>query len=130
MATHLDSRTLPNGGAGDLAAAGWHALRAAWACDDAGEPDAAVRCRELAAELWRRAEEAGQGIAGDNDLAASLLIFTDVLRRAGLFDDARRACHRALSGRPPEPHRSLLEFELELISREDSGAHEIGEVCG
>lgn len=109
--------------------AGWHALQAAWACDDERSEGAARRCRERVLELWIRAEEDGTQIV-DDGFADTQLLFADVLRRAGRFEEARQRCHRGLSGRPEDPLRSLLEYEIELISREDTEAHSIGEVLG
>jgi hypothetical protein len=57
-------------------------------------------------------------------------VMADVCRRIGDFDEATQYCHRALSSRPPDPIRSLLEFELELSAREDLSAHSVDEVLG
>ena len=38
---------------GQLADAGWSALHGAWACDDAGDAAAAIRCRARAIEYWQ-----------------------------------------------------------------------------
>ncbi len=114
---------------GCLAKAGWTALVAAWACDDLGASDeqAARRCRLRAVELWSQAEEVGQTIV-EQGFGATQLLLADVLRRAGRFEEARSRCHRGLSGRPEEPFRSLLEFEMELVSNEDTAAHSVSEV--
>ena len=79
-----------------------------------------------ALELWSEADGAGQAIT-DHGLPATQLLLADVSRRVGRFDDARACCHRGLSGRPEEPFRSLLEFELELITSEDTAAHSVSE---
>ncbi len=130
LANSLLCRALLDEEAGRAAAAGWWALRAAWVCDDAGQADAARGCRERALELWEAAEAAGEELLRGNGLAPRQLVLADVLRRAGSFERARECCHRALSGRPRDPIRSLLEFELELITHEDVGAHSTGEVVG
>lgn len=114
---------------GQPAEAGWSALRAAWICDDEQLEVPAADCRIRAREYWRDAEERDQPIT-EQGLAASLLVQADVCRRAGDFDQAVQHCHRALSGRPPDPVRSLLEFELELVARRDLGAHSTSEVLG
>lgn len=46
-------RVLISAGLGDLADAGWDALRAAWATDDAGEDDVARTCRDQTLRLSR-----------------------------------------------------------------------------
>lgn len=75
---------------------------AAWACDDLGpdHEEGASRCRLRAVELWSEAEEEGEAVV----------------------EQARSRCHRGLSGRPEEPFRSLLEFEMELVTNEDTAA--------
>ena len=108
--------------------AGWAELRAAWVCDDADEADAARRCRERALHWWYCAEVNKQAIA--EEFSSTQLLLADVLRRVAAFEPARERCTRGLSGRPDEPVRSLLEYELELISREDVAAHSISEVAG
>ena len=108
-------------GRGELARAGWGALQAAWACDEAGEGEEARRCRERALEFWALAEHAAEDVA-QLSFAGGQLIQAEVMRRCGRFVEARSRCHRGLSGRPGEPIRSLLEFELELISGEDGSA--------
>ena len=109
------------------AEAGWDALRAAWVCDDEGVPQAARRCRAKAAESWKVGGSRGQRYT-DGGFATEQLLLADVLRRAGEFDEARSCCHRGLSGRPKDPIRSLLEYELELISQGDDTAHSTREV--
>jgi hypothetical protein len=110
-----------------LAAAGWGALLAAWRCEAADQFEDATRCRRRAVEFWRRAEGEGEQLT-KTGLAASQLVLADALRRLGQFDEARDCCHRGLSGRPGEPIRSLLEFEGELITREDTEPHPVSEV--
>src|SRR5262249_26090576 len=59
---------------------------------------------------------------------ADQLLLAETLRRLGRFEEARVCCHRGLSGRPGEPIRSLLEFEGELITSEDTEPHPVSEV--
>ncbi|MBM3668241.1 MAG: hypothetical protein FJW90_12390 [Actinobacteria bacterium] len=130
-APDLDYRHLAGGEAMPFpdrgqAAEGWRALREAWERDDGGDERAAQCARLRAAAAFARAVAAGEGIAGSGSASTQLLL-TDVLRRAGRFDAARERCHRGLSGRPKEPHRSLLEFELELIGAGDTAAHSASE---
>ena len=108
-------------GPGELARAGWGALEAAWACDEGGRAEEAGRCRERALEFWALAEHAGEEIA-ELSFPGAQLILAEVMRRCGRFEEARSRCHRGLSGRPSEPYRSLLEYELELITAEDTSA--------
>lgn len=108
-------------GPGELARAGWGALEAAWALEAEGQDEEARRCRQRALELWALAEHAGEEVA-ELSFPASQLILAEVMRRCGRFEEARSRCHRGLSGRPREPLRSLLEYELELITAADSSA--------
>ena len=120
-------RAMVEAASGRFARAGWTALLAAWACDDHSEEQGARRCRLRAIELWGEAEAAGEVIV-QHGLPATQLLLADVLRRAGDFERARERCHRGLSGRPAEPFRSLLEFEIELVTRECTGVHQVSEV--
>lgn len=112
---------------GDHAAAGWAALAAARDFESQGYTDAARRSIERAVEFWTHAEEVGEAVTGLG-LPASQLALTDALRRLGRFDEAGTCCHRGLSGRPKDPIRSLLEFEIELMSAGDTASHAVGEV--
>lgn len=63
LATHFLCASAVLEHTGRLADAGWQAVYAAWACDDAGRQDDAVPCRQHALELMQRARESGQAIA-------------------------------------------------------------------
>jgi hypothetical protein len=112
---------------GRLAPAGWASLAAARVREQDGSLEDARLCRTRAIEFWTAAERQGEAIT-DQGLAAAQLAFADTLRRLGRFDEARGCCHRGLSGHPPDPVRSLLEYEIELISQEDTAAHSVDEV--
>jgi hypothetical protein len=111
---------------GRLRRAGWLALKAAWVCDDLGDRPGARYCRSRTVDLWEAAEEAGEPIVEDGTPARQLLL-ADVLRRARRFDEAKAHCDRGRSAGPKEPLRTLLAFEDELASREDSDAHAVVE---
>jgi len=70
---------------GDFSAAGWSALHAAWACDDAGDDAAASNCRSQAIDFFRRARAIDQpfsdGIDVEHVLLADLLEGLDVSTR-------------------------------------------------
>ena len=116
-------------GPGDLAREGWGELSAALASEQEGKGEEAQRHRERALELWALAEHAGEEIAVLSFPGGQLLL-AEALRRCGRFEEARSRCHRGLSGRPGEPIRRLLEFELELISRGDDGPHSAAGIVG
>ena len=109
------------------AAAGWGALLGAWRCEAQGEHEDASRCRERAVEFWEEALADGDQITRIGG-AADQLILAETLRRLGRFEEARDCCHRGLSGRPADPIRSVLEFEIELLSAEDTEPHAVAEV--
>jgi hypothetical protein len=111
-----------------FAAAGYGALAAARACEGLGEVTDVRRCRELAVEFLREAETTGDPVTSHGLPGAQLL--ADTLRRLGRFEEARRCCHRGLSVRSADPVRSLLEYEIELISQENTAAHSADEVGG
>jgi hypothetical protein len=112
---------------GRHAAAGWGALLAAWRCEARGDHDDASRCRERAIEFWELALGEGDPITRIGG-AADQLTRAETLRRLGQFEEARNSCHRGLSGRPADPIRSVLEFEIELLSAEDTEPHAVAEV--
>src|SRR5687768_16635994 len=59
--------------------AGWVWLHAAWACDDADDQAAALECRRMAIDRWKRGKELGQGFA--DDLPTEFAMVTDLYRR-------------------------------------------------
>ena len=99
-------------------------LCAAWVCDDAGEDDLAIACREGAAACWERLkpfEDDEQGLSWG-------AVFVDTLRRARQFGRAASECESllALDGATGIV-RQVLEFQRRLIAAEDSRAHTIAE---
>ena len=69
--------------------AGWTALHAAWACDDAGDDASAQRARLLAVDYWQHGKRHGQPFG---ELPEEFALATDVLRRAGKFEEALVTC--------------------------------------
>ena len=107
--------------------AGWSALHAAWAADDAGDDISAVVCRERAIGHWQRGKKAGQPF-GD-DLAMEYSLVTDLYRRACLFEAAVVTCSEALDMEDLPPMlEQLLRREKALIDRKDRSAHSIREL--
>lgn len=112
---------------GVFADAGWSALHAAWACDDAMREDAARQCRRKALEYWKLGKRSGQPFS--ENLWGEFAIITDVYRRCGLFEDARTACEEGLQeDELPEPVESMLRRQLVLIQQRDSGRHSMKEL--
>ncbi len=112
---------------GHLADAGLASLHAAWACDDAGEADAARACRARALDMWEHGKH--QGLAFADDHAQEFCLVADVLRRAGRMDEALVAVREGslLPGLPPIL-AAILAFQLDLIQRGDQAAHSLDEI--
>ena len=110
---------------GDLAGAGWAALRAAWACDDQGTPEAARQCRLRAVELFRQARAKGASfMEGRGDEQALL---ADLLRRSGQFEQVEAICQEGLQANPSKTIRDMLTFQKALALRKDDKRHRIEE---
>jgi hypothetical protein len=110
---------------GALADAGWQALYAAWASDDAQDDETALTCREHALELFERAGTQGQPIT--EQPAEAHAVLADVLRRCGRFDAARARCETGLAERPDEPITTILQYEAALAAHGDRAAHTTAE---
>jgi hypothetical protein len=107
--------------------AGWSALHAAWACDDAGHENAAIRCRSRAIALWRTAKAAGQQFA--DNLASEFALATDVYRRMKEFEHATVTCAEGLDLEDIQPTlEQVLRRQMILIQRRDSSAHSMAEL--
>lgn len=111
---------------GDLAAALWATIHAAWICDDVGNAAAAVACRRATAALAQAAE--ANGIEWIEPAAASLMVRGDLLRRAGAFQEAMTIIDLALAAHPEPFLGDLLHFEKTLIEMADRAAHTVAEM--
>ena len=97
---------------GDRAQQAEALLQAAWAADDAAAMTDAARLRAEVAALW----------AGTTDVELGLRRL-EVLRRAGLFEEAE-AWARTLTERgPDELARSIIAFQTARIAARDIGRH-------
>lgn len=92
-------------------------LLAAWAADDAGTSDMAVLCRRKALSAMDSL------LAGAPDRSPRPIVKVDILRRAGLLDEATARAQAALDEPPPDPERLLLSYSLHLCAIEDRRAH-------
>jgi len=103
---------------GNEQAAAWSAINAAWACDDEGATEAAVRARLRAVELFRL-ELAEGGEFGESDelgdiFASEHALLAELLRRAGRFDEAIEECREGQGTFQDERWRRFLELERSL----------------
>lgn len=113
---------------GDLAAAFHHRLHEAWIHDDRKKTARATTARLHAFDLMCRAREEGLRLFEEEGADDSVAV--DLLRRAGDFRRAQEVCRNGLSGDCSERMRDLLEFQLDLCSRQDQGTHTMDEVSG
>jgi len=110
--------------------AGWTALHAAWACDDANDDAGARKARELAIHYWKHGKRHGQSFGeptGDEYALAA-----DILRRAGKFEEALVTCTEGIDlGEELDPViEHVLLFEKTLIQRRDSKRYSLIAVPG
>ena len=114
--------------AGNLSDAGWAALYAAWACDDAGLgfTSAAARCRERAIALFVKARAKGQPFLPESGAEEALL--ADLYRRIGQFDEAEKEIQRGLEKVSSDLLRRLLAFQRRLCRARDTEVHRMDEV--
>lgn len=92
-------------------------LHAAWVCDDADDAESAVRCRDIAAELLE------MYILPAERREEHLLLYADVLRRAGHFDKLIDKLSGA--GLDNELHRKILDFECVLAEKKDAACYTV-----
>ncbi len=110
--------------------AGWSALHAAWACDDAGKPAAAVQCRQQALASFERSHGRGKALPGFEDPGAEEIFLADLYRRTGQFERAIEASRKGLDKRPSLVIARTLEHEIILATGKDDGRHSLSEVTG
>ncbi len=116
--------------AGSLGEAGHSALRAAWYCDDVQWQDAARELRTVAAQ--RLETELAAGPLAPPLAGHRLALVADIWRRAGRFDKAADAAHRALA--LPEgpaglgrPLLDMLRMQLQLAAARDDRAYTVSQ---
>ena len=106
--------------------AGWTALHAAWACDDSGDDAPAQRARGLAIGYWKHGKSHGQTFA---ELPEEFALATDVLRRAGRFEEALVTCTEGMSLDDLDAvFMHILLFEKTLIQKRDPGRYSLDAV--
>ena len=92
-------------------------LHAAWVCDDADDTENAVRCRDIAAELLE------MYVLPAEQEKEYLLLYADVLRRAGHFDKLLDKFSDTLLDN--ELHRKILAFEYVCADKKDAGCYTV-----
>jgi hypothetical protein len=101
---------------------------AAWVCDDLKAKDAANRCRIIALDTFPRIRflDLEWSCTWAYYQTANTAI-TDLLRRAGRFDEALSTCGDAIRVEGEEIGLCVLEFEKDLILKEDDEDHTVEE---
>jgi hypothetical protein len=110
--------------------AGWSALHAAWACDDAGKDAAALYCRQQALQHFEQARLGDKPLPGFEDAGAEEIFLADVNRRARQFEQAITICRRGLHKFPTPVVARTLEHEIILAAGSDAASHSLSEVVG
>lgn len=109
--------------------AGWAALKAAWACDDASKQGAAKQFRELAADRFDRAISARQMPFEERGMSHALL--ADLWRRAGRFDMAVSLASAGLvlkaMGGVNRTVEDMLRYQVQLAWQKDTACHTVGQ---
>jgi hypothetical protein len=106
----------------DLLPAAWAAIHAAWASDDAHDHITARQCRLRAVGLIKRSKYSGKLILGDQP-GGDIALAVDLLRRAGMLDEAKTLLKSVDSSEFDEIIRCLLTFQAELIEKGDVDSH-------
>ena len=102
------------------------ALWAAWAADDEGADDEAVRARRRTLDLLDELRLRGEHYIGDSN--AETLVMVDVARRAGEFERADRLLD-ALEAVDDPRFGALVRFQRERIGARDTGRYTIAEAA-
>ena len=111
--------------AGDPVAAGFSAVRAAWACDDAQAESAAIKARQQALAYFERAR--AEKIVFADQLGLEEAIIADLLRRSGRFDEVEAICEEGLAKSPEEVVAQVLRYQESLARAEDTGCYTIAD---
>ncbi len=90
--------------------------------------EAAKLCRLKTLELIDLAEEKGESWVTAS--SRNIAIFIDFLRRAGLFERAKEEIARLKEHVEEEKMRKILDFQRQLVEREDTEPHSVIEVLG
>lgn len=114
--------------AGVYPSAGWAAVHAAWACDDANSPDAADQCRLRAAQLFQEAKANNSRFAQGAGMEEAIL--ADLLRRSGRFEEAEMVCRQGLDAGAEDVVKQVLTFQARLARQHDRKPYTIEEVEG
>lgn len=106
--------------------AGWTAVKAAWACDDAAYVNAARECRKRAISLLEVARQKGQWFADNAGTEEAVIV--DLLRRSGQFEHAIQICNKRLEMNPDTFVKNIMNYQKKLIDMGDGDRHSTSEI--
>lgn len=106
--------------------AGWTAVKAAWACDDAEYVDAARESRKRAVSLLEMARQKGQWFADNAGTEEAVIV--DLLRRSGQFEFAMQLCDERLARKPDTFISRIMKYQKHLIKKGDIDRHSTSEI--
>jgi len=109
---------------GDYPLAGWHALYAAWTCDDAGAGELAVLARQKALQHFQEAR--ARHIAFAKDIGIEEVVIADLLRRLGQFGQVEPVCQEGVDKLPGKIVREMLEAQIFFSGRQDADSYNLG----
>lgn len=112
----------------DYVAATFALIHAAWSCDDSDQERQATTCREKAADMITIAEEHGQQVSRQDGARTGIL--SDLLRRAGRFEQAREVIEKERGNISEDFIIRILDFQIGLIDKQDRSCHSIEKALG
>ena len=95
-------------------------LHAAWACDDNGDKDNAIKCRTLSLPLVSELID-----TDEENRDTLMLVKTDIMRRAGRFDELRSEYASVCFN--DDLLNSILAFQLSLAEKGDDGCYRVAD---
>jgi len=110
---------------GDLAAASWALIHAAWACDDEKRTIPAMELRSRAADMILKTLDQGQHLT--DEPGADTAVLADLLRRAGRGADAKRLISANRQTITEDIILQVLSFQETLVDAGDEACHTISE---
>jgi hypothetical protein len=126
LANHFLCWAMLQEAAADYPSAGWAAVHAAWACDDAGATTAAAASRRRALILFEQAAARGSTIAAEAGVAEA--IRADLLRRSGQFEQVELVSQQGLASQPEALVAKILRFQQALARQQDAGCYTVAHV--
>ena len=112
---------------GDIRAAAFGGLSAAWSCDDERLTEASSRCRERALFLFDRIPKE---TLDQEEFGEISLISIDLLRRTGRFQEAIRRCWNLREQSWPEGIEKVLTLQEKLAESRDSACYHVSGTRG